>query len=34
MLINKNVIGFKFGEFSFSRKPFFYPKKDKKSKKR
>jgi ribosomal protein S19 len=34
MLINKNVIGFKFGEFSFSRKPFFYPKKDKKKSKK
>lgn len=35
LLITKNIIGFKFGEFSFTRKPFFFPKKIiKKNKKR
>ena len=35
LFINKNIISYKFGEFAFTRKPFFFPKKDmKKSKKR
>jgi ribosomal protein S19 len=35
LLINKNIIGLKFGEFALSKKPFFFPKKIiKKSKKR
>lgn len=35
MNISRYIIGYKFGEFSFTRKPFFFPKKDtKKSKKR
>jgi ribosomal protein S19 len=34
-LIGKSFVGYKFGEFAFTKKPFFYPKKDiKKSKKR
>lgn len=35
LTVYKNVVGYKFGEFSFTKKPFYYPKKDvKKSKKR
>jgi len=36
LTINRNVVGYKFGEFSFTKKPFYYPKKDpkKKTKKR
>lgn len=33
IFVTKQLIGYKFGEFSFSRKPFFYPKKDVKKKK-
>jgi ribosomal protein S19 len=32
IFITKQMVSFKFGEFSFSRKPFFYPKKDIKKK--
>ncbi len=32
IFVTKQLIGYKFGEFSFSRKPFFYPKKDVKKK--
>lgn len=30
--INQNLIGFKFGEFAFTRKPFFFTPKEKKKK--
>ena len=32
IFITKQLVGYKFGEFSFPRKPFFYPKKDTKKK--
>lgn len=32
LFITKQIVGYKFGEFSFPRKPFFYPKKDVKKK--
>ncbi len=32
IFVTKQLVGYKFGEFSFSRKPFFYPKKDVKKK--
>lgn len=32
IFVTKQLVGYKFGEFSFSRKPFFYPKKDIKKK--
>lgn len=31
--VNRHMIGFKFGEFAFSRKPFFFPLKKKNKKK-
>ncbi len=31
LIITNNIVGYKFGEFSFSRKPFFYPKKEPKT---
>jgi len=34
LTINRNVVGYKFGEFSFTKKPFYYPKKDPKKKKK
>lgn len=35
LTVSKHFIGYKLGEFSFTRKPFFYPKKEnKKNKKR
>lgn len=32
IFITRQLVGYKFGEFLFSRKPFFYPKKDVKKK--
>ena len=32
IFINNYVVGLKFGEFSYTRKPFFFPKKDQKKK--